>query len=285
MTEERGELKSRLANFADVFDEAERFFRSPAGKKVEDSNPELFKRIAAESRSLISALSQKKITLLFAEASEPPSASKPSYYSRRFDYNKKNYSRGTKSVTSSTASAIKKIHIAGDSDEDEATTPSTPTPAQKSTTATPSSKSATRSVAGSSTSYMKKHSMIPEDSSEDEQSPPPVNKPSSVKSPVIGIADDSSINADEAADMSYVAEFLNDTEEYNIPPTYSEFLTNATGSKKASTDVAMEVLSIIRRTRADSNQRSIQNALGYDEMGIQDMTSEIMQWIQGLAKD
>lgn len=298
MTEERDELKTRLSSFADVFDEAEKFFRSPAGKKVEDSNPDLFKRIAAESRSLISALSQKKITLLFHEASEPPSTSKPSYYSRRQDYNNKNFTRGTKSVASSTASASKKIRIAGDSDEEDdktepstptpapsVSTPSTPTPAPRSTMNTPSNMSAPRSVAGSSTSYMNRHNMIPEDSSEDEASVPTHAKPPTMKSPMIGSTDDTAINADEAADMSYVAEFLNDTDEYNIPSTYAEFLTNATVSKKATTDVSMEVLNIIRRTRDDPSQRSIQNALGYDDMQIQDMTSEIMQWIQGLVKN
>lgn len=296
MTEERDELKTRLASFADIFDEAERFFRSPAGKKVEDSNAELFKRIATESRSLLSALSQQKINLLFKETSEPSSASKPSYYSRRFDYNKKNYNRGTKSYASSTASTGKKIPMAGDSDEEEnppepstptptaAQPPSTPTPAQKKTTDTPSSKSATRSTPGSTTSYMSKHNMIPEDSSEEEPAPPPA-KPPTMKSPTIGSSNDDDITPDEATDMSYVAEFLTETEEYNIPPAYVEFLTNATMSKKASTDAAMDVLGIIRRTRSNPKQRSIQNALGYDEIGIQDMTSEIMQWIQSLVKE
>lgn len=296
MTDERDELKTRLSSFADVFDEAEKYFRSPAGKKVEDSNADLFKRIAAESRSLLSALSQKKITLLFQEMSEPPSASKPSYYSKRQDYNKKSYRGGTKSYASSTASTGKKIRMAGDSDEEDAPTPSTPTPAPStpapstpmktpgSVGNTPSSHSAARSVT-SSTSYMGKHNTIPEDSSEDEGDAPPPAKTPTMKSPAIGSTDDTDITPEEATDMSFVADFLGETEEYKIPPTYAEFLTNANVSKKASTDVAMEVLSIIRRARSDPNQRSIQNALGYDGMGIQDMSSEIMQWIQGLVKD
>jgi hypothetical protein len=68
------------------------------------------------------------------------------------------------------------------------------------------------------------------------------------------------MNADEVSDMSYVSDFIDTYEEYAVTPHVAQFVREAVRIGKALTPIATEVLKIIRSTRADTNQRTIENA-------------------------
>ena len=95
-----------------------------------------------------------------------------------------------------------------------------------------------------------------------------------------GVADIARIEMtpSEVNDMSFVSDFIDSNEEYSVQHSVAEFIRESVRSKRATSDISKEVLGVIRHMRASPGERSVENALGYED-SIIDMPSKIMQWV------
>lgn len=273
-------LINRSNSTGESFKAIAAYFKANDGRMIE-RNDELFDRAAQEMREFVLALSAVKIKTLFAQINEPPGASKPAYFSRRTDYNKAQYSRGSSSRASAQTPGKKQsIGFADDDNSQEQSTPvstvesdsgiSTP---RSNMPHTPINPRYAGSVGGQS-SATRRTTNIGFAESDDEDTIPEESEHTGTT-----ISFNDNISDNEMVDLSYVSDFIDPSnDDYNVEPAIGEFLQEAIRTKRAISDVSKEVVTIIRETRADSKQRSIANALGM-EGGIIDMPHPIMQWV------
>jgi len=284
-------LKEKSISSGDSFKEIAAYFKANTGKMVE-RNDELFDRAAEEMRQFVLALSAAKVKLLFSHISEPQGTSKPAYFNQRPSYNKANYSRGSSSKASvQTPGKKQSIGFADDdapAEQPEAesnagesagtgsviNTPQTPTPQ----TPTPMRRPYAGSAAGMSSATRRTISVGFADDSDEEPVKTTASKMESLK--VSGNTDfNVNISDDELRDLSIVSDFIDPSnEQYDVEPAVIEFIQESVRTKRAMSDISKELITIIRDTHNNPDERSISNALGYDD-DIQNMASPIMQWV------
>jgi hypothetical protein len=284
-------LKARTVSSHDVFKDLAAYFKANTGKTI-DRNEELFERAAEEMKQLTLALSAAKVKLLFAHISEPSGTAKPAYFSQRTNYNNTNYSRGSSSKASVAATPAKKQTI-GFADEEtpaentvaesiesskgisDDTTPKVMTPQ----TPTPAKIPYAASAAGQSNTTRRTVSIgFADEDSDDNHADNIIPEHQSV-SGKNNTDFNVVISEDELADLSLVSDFIDPSnEDYVVEPAILEFIQESIRTKRAVSDVSKEVLTVIRNTHSDKSQRSISNALGYDDE-IVDVPSPIMQWV------
>ncbi len=275
-----GKVQKHLTG--DVFQEVSDYFKSNTGPMIE-RNDELFSRLAQEVRELNIAFSSVRIQALFAKINEPQGTSKPAYFNKRTTYNAGNYSKGSSSRASvKTPGKKQSIGFADDDDtpeepvtqstntgsESNASTPRTtgftqsaPTPQ----TPSPMPKYASSNAGLSSATRRTTHIGFIDESDSEE----PESKDFNVN-----------LTVDELQDLSMVLDFIDPaSENYTIEPAVIEFIQETIRTKKAANECSREIVTIIRETRSDSKLRSVANALGMDDMSIQDVSSPVMQWI------
>ncbi|KHN93679.1 uncharacterized protein MAM_08427 [Metarhizium album ARSEF 1941] len=273
-------LINRSASTGESFKAISSYFKANTGKTVE-RNEELFERAAQEMKEFVLALSALKVKTLFAQLNEPPSTSKPAYFNRRTDYNRNQYSRGSSSKASvQTPSKRQSIGFADDDTPQEQSTQgstaesnsSVSTPRTSNVPRTPNNPRYAGSIAGQSSATRRTTNIgFADDDDDTIPEEPEAAGPSSDFN--------TNIDENEIQDLSYIADFVDPAnEEYNIEPAIIEFLQESIRTRRAMTPTSKEVVTIIRETRSNPEQRSIANALGM-EGGIIDMPHPIMQWV------
>ena len=285
-------LKERGVSSAEIFKDIAAYFKANTGRTVE-RNDELFERAAEEMREFIIALSSAKIKLLFAHISEPQGVAKPAYFAQRPNYNKTQYSRGSSSKASVQTPGKRQSIGFGDDDaptEDPAResvegsvgtastsknlsvphTPQTPTPARRSyAKSTTERSSVTRRTVSIG---------FADDDEDDEPVKSHSSKSDSIK-PESSTDFDVNISESELRDLALVSDFIDPSNEgYNVEPVVLEFVQEAIRTKRAMSEIARDVVIIIRATHSNSQHRSIENALGYEDE-IVDMDSAIVKWV------
>ncbi|PHH90157.1 hypothetical protein CDD83_4379 [Cordyceps sp. RAO-2017] len=271
------------------------YFKANTGRTVERSD-ELFDRAAAEMKEFVMALSAAKIKLLFAQVSEPQGTSKPAFIRSRSNYNNGSpFSRGSSSKASVHTPAKTRSVGFGDADAPDETSE------VNSSADSPVADSGIDASRTSTPRAFTPQTRVP-------QTPTPSRKPRSiadqssmsrrVTSQPLGFGDasdsedikdnkdtkdndsfDVSMSEAELSDMSLVSDFIDPShEKYDVEYAVIEFIQESVRTKRAMSDVSKEVLAIIRDTHRNPKQRSITNALGY-ENDIEDMPSPIMQWV------
>ncbi|KIW35772.1 uncharacterized protein PV06_11886 [Exophiala oligosperma] len=283
---EHSRLVNRGNSMADVFTDIEAYFKGSGSGKMVERNDELFGRAAKEMKEFVLALQSNRVQLLFANLNEPSGTSKQAYYNTRQNYNRRGFNPGTSSKAPSSGTPGRKQKLGFADGDDNTAGTSTPDEITKSE-ADSRSNADVRSVTSSNVTTDKKHTTYSTPSrggrligfAEEDEDTENERKPAQVSTPVAETTANTAMSDLEVQDMSYVSDFIETSEEYIMDPAIREFLHEAVRNRKASSDTALEVLKIIRETRTSPNQRSIESALGYDDLAIVDMPSPIMQWI------
>lgn len=272
-------LKEKSVNSRDTFKEIAAYFKTNTGKLVE-RHEDLFNRAAEEMTEFISALSATKIQLLFTQVSEPQGTAKPAYFNQRSNYNNSNYGKGSSSRASVQTPGKKQVIGFADDDTPEEN-PNVESGTNTLVNTSIRTKHAGSVAAQSSTTRRTVSIGFADDDDDDEPIQKNINKVESIKLDINKGVSMLTVSDDEIADLSLISDFIdpaNDDYDYTIEPAILEFIHECIRTRRASSKIAEELINIIRNIRTDSRQRSVKNALGYED-SIIDMGSPIMQWI------
>lgn len=279
-------LVSASQKLGDSFELIEKYFKENTGAQIE-RNEELFGRAAKEMKEFIIALQSARVQAIFAGVGEPSGTTKPAYISHRQSYNPTRYSRGGSTRVPSVASSTQAANIGilepdyGSSSEEEKSnknsTPEKETVKSKAPSTDlmpPPKRSSTRSrtsgtfSSASSAPSRRTSSVAINIISEEESDSGPSDTPKVA-----------TISIEEANDMSYVTDFLENSGAHDLDNAVIEFISENSRMKVATYDIVKDLLKVIRTTHKDPSQMSIMDALGYGDTGIVDMSSDIIQWI------
>jgi len=269
--------KARLAaagtTMANEFEKVEEYFKKGGSYKGMSTEEEVFRKAKEATREFVMALSSAKIGLLFASLNEPPAAAKYAFGTTKTAYPKRFIPGTASEVSSNTRASVQNVGFHDDSgaEGESSNVTSIKTPA----TSTPPSRAPPRSVTQSVTSRRVIHEGFADEDSPDEAMSPP---PSVNVVPVMSTLADQNITNEEAEDMSYLSDFVEATEDFIIPNILKEEINECTRTKRAAGEYALSAIGMIREVRKDTRQRSIMNALGY-ENGIVDVPSIAYQWV------
>jgi hypothetical protein len=293
-------------SLAGRFDEIFQYFRSNDKLLAENTDlATIFQRAGEELRELSISFQSIRVGITFMNKSEPSGTAKSAYYNQRKPYNKSTYSTGTSSRVSSSASGagINRTVGFGDESADESSfagivtpastthqiptisnileTPTTPTPATitkfKPETGSIQAKSVTGVISNQTVSIGFGDSSS--DASDDDA---PVQSSKSITG-ILKIFGKGNNNLSEADhnDMSLVSDFLESNNEYDVSQKIKDDIGDTLRNRQAGGKISQEILATIRNMREDSNQPSVENALGYED-GKKDVLSDIIQLIMKL---
>ncbi|KAJ4002537.1 hypothetical protein NW766_012862 [Fusarium irregulare] len=270
-------FKARTISSGDVFKDIATYFKANTGKTV-DRNEELFERAAEEMRQLTLALSAAKVKLLFAHISEPSGTAKPargssSKASVAPTPGKKQsigFADDDTPVENPVAESAESTKTTSDDTTPKVMTPQTPTPAKVPYAA---------SAAGHSTATRRTVSIGFADGDSDDDAVDNTTAQQQSTSAHDNSDFNPAISEKELGDLALISDFIDPSNDnYAVEPAVLEFIQESIRTRRAISEVSKDVLTVIRNSHSGANQRSVSNALGYDD-DIVDMPSPIMQWV------